>query len=92
MTFHGGLATPPGQNYSKNTPPLLIAHGGADTSIAMGCVAMLSKEVEAAWVKYEIQIYSGAPHAVTVFGSDRYRKTVDEQSWGAFTDFLNANF
>jgi len=32
-TFHGGLNTPEGQQYSPDTPPLLIAHGGADKAI-----------------------------------------------------------
>ena len=90
-TFHGGLETPEGQGYSKDTPPILIAHGGADTSITMDHVAALSKELEAAGVDYEIQVYSGAPHAFTVFGSERYRKTADEHSWEAFADFLKVN-
>ncbi len=87
-TFHGGLATPEGQGYGKSTPPLLIAHGGADTSITMDHVAALSKELEGAGVAYEIQVYSGAPHAFTVFDSDRYRKRADAQSWTAFREFL----
>jgi len=90
-TFHGGLSTPEGQSYSKDTPPLLIAHGGADTSITMDHVAALSKELEAAGVMYEMQVYSGAPHAFTVFDTERYRKTADEQSWSAFTEFLKTN-
>ncbi|GBF25114.1 hypothetical protein MnTg02_00143 [bacterium MnTg02] len=90
-TFHGGLSTPKGQTYRKDTPPLLIAHGGADTSITMDYVAALSKELEGAGVTYEIQVYSGAPHAFTVFGSSRYRKRADEKSWNAFTDFLAEN-
>ncbi|HEM46654.1 MAG TPA: dienelactone hydrolase family protein, partial [Alphaproteobacteria bacterium] len=45
-TFHGGLATPEGQSYPADTPPLLIAHGGADSSITMDHVAALSKELE----------------------------------------------
>lgn len=88
VSFHGGLTTPEGQSYPKGTPPLLIAHGGADTSVTMEHVAALSKELEAATVPYEIQVYSGAPHAFTVFGSNRYRETADRQSWAAFTDFL----
>jgi len=90
-TFHGGLATPDGQSYPKDTPPLLIAHGGADTSITMDTVADLSKRLEAAGVSYEIEVYSGAPHAFTVFDSDRYRKVADEKSWKTFSDFLKAN-
>lgn len=90
-TFHGGLSTPEGQGYSGDTPPLFIAHGGADTSITMDDVADLSKRLEAAGVTYEIEVYSGAPHAFTVFDSDRYRKVADEKSWSTFTDFLKTN-
>ena len=90
-TFHGGLSTPPGQSYSADTPPLLIAHGAADTAITMDDVAALSKELEGAGVDYEIQVYSGAPHAFTVFGSDRYREVADTKSWSAFEAFLETN-
>lgn len=90
-TFHGGLSTPAGQSYPASTAPILIAHGGADSSIKMSDVASISEQLEAAKVPYEIQVYSGAPHAFTVFGSNRYQKTADEQSWDAFSDFLGAN-
>jgi len=90
-TFHGGLKTPEGQSYPADTPPLLITHGGADATIPMDHVAALSKELEKAGVTYEMQVYSGAPHAFTVFGSNRYRKAADEQSWDAFSDFLADN-
>ena len=88
VTFHGGLATPEGQSYPKDTAPILVAHGGADSSITMDHVAQLSKELEQAGVEYEIQVYSGAPHGFTVFDSDRYQKVADEQSWAAFSEFL----
>jgi len=87
-TFHGGLSTPEGQSYSADTPPLLIAHGGADSSITMDDVAQLSRELEAAGVTYEIEVYSGAPHAFTVFGSDRYQERADRKSWDSFTKLL----
>jgi dienelactone hydrolase len=57
----------------------------------MDHVAALSKRLEGAGVPYEIQVYSGAPHAFTVFGSSRYRKVADTQSWSAFSDFLAEN-
>lgn len=91
VTFHGGLKTPQGQSYAQSTPPILIAHGGADRAISMDQVADISKQLEAAKVPYEIQVYSGAPHAFTVFGSKRYRETADRQSWRAFTRFLETN-
>lgn len=87
-TFHGGLATPKGQSYPKDTPPMLIAHGGADTSVKMSDVAALAGELEKAGVTYEIEVYSGAPHAFTVIGSGRYREDADKKSWAAFNDFL----
>lgn len=87
-TFHGGLATPAGRSYPASTPPLLIAHGGADTAITMDEVAGLSKELEQAGLTYQIEVYSGAPHAFTVFGSPAYRETADAKSWQAFQEFL----
>ena len=65
-------------------------HGGADTSVTMADVATLSQELEAAGTPYEIQVYSGAPHAFTVFGSQAYRETADTKSWQAFQDFLGS--
>jgi dienelactone hydrolase len=88
VTFHGGLKTPEGESYPAGTPPLLILHGGADTSITMEDVAALSRELEAAHLPYEIQVYSGAPHGFTIFGAEGYRKDADEKSWAAFTNFL----
>lgn len=90
--FHGTLATPEGQSYPKDTPPLFIAHGGADASIPIEHVATLSKELEEAGVTYEMVVYSGAPHAFTNFGSERYRERADKLSWDAFSDFLAATF
>jgi dienelactone hydrolase len=87
-SFHGGLETPEGQFYPSGTAPILIAHGGADTSVTMDHVAALAQELEAAGVEYEIQIYSGAPHGFTEWDSDRYQERADEQSWDAFNDFL----
>jgi dienelactone hydrolase len=90
-TFHGGLATPAGESYPSDTPPILIMHGGADTSITMDDVAALSGELETAKVPYEIQVYSGAPHAFTNFDGDRYQKRADDLSWRAFQEFLATN-
>ncbi len=90
-TFHGGLKTPAGQSYPKSTAPILIAHGGADRAIKMADVAGIADELETAGVTYDIEVYSGAPHAFTVIGSNRYREHADKKSWNAFSDFLLRN-
>lgn len=90
-TFHGSLATPEGQDYSKASAPILIMHGGADTGIPNSVAADLADQLEAAGVPYELQIYAATPHAWTVFGSDRYRADADAKSWDAFLSFLKTN-
>ena len=89
VTFHGGLATPAGQDYSKTRGKLLILHGTADTSVTMEQFAKLAMELEGKGVPHEMITYGGAPHAFTVFGSDRYRADADKKSWQRFTEFLN---
>ncbi len=90
-TFHGAIATPEGESYPKDTPPILVMHGGADTSITMNDVSALTADLEQAGVTYEIQIYSGAPHAFTNWDGDRYQERADELSWKAFSEFLATN-
>jgi dienelactone hydrolase len=87
-SFHGGTTTPEGQSWPETAPPVLILQGGADQNPSMRDIAMLSEELEAASIEYEIEVYSGAPHAFTVFGSDRYRERADTLSWEAFSQFL----
>ena len=88
VTFHGGLSTPAGQDYSKTKGKLLILHGTADTSITMDQFAKPANELEEKGISHEMITYSGAPHAFTVFGSNRYRKDADQKSWKRFTAFL----
>ena len=87
-TFHGGLKTPEGQNYSSAKGEILVMHGTADKAISMAQFAGLSTELEAAGITHEMVTYSGAPHAFTVFGSNRYREDADMKSWALFNDFL----
>ena len=91
-SFHGGLQTPEGQSWEGVEEPLLVMHGGADSSVTMDHVATLAQELEAAGTPYEIQVYSGAPHGFTEFGSDRYQERADQESWQAFADFLADQF
>ena len=89
VTFHGGLGTPEGQNYSKTKGKLLIMHGTADVNITMDQFAKLALELEEKGVPHEMITYGGAPHAFTVFNTDRYRQDADNKSWKRFGEFLN---
>jgi dienelactone hydrolase len=89
-TFHGGLKTPQGQNYSKARGEILIMRGSADTAITMDQFADLAKELESAGVAHEMITYGGAQHAFTVLGSKRYQETADKKSWKRFGEFLAA--
>ncbi|MBZ4642554.1 MAG: hypothetical protein JG767_163 [Deferribacteraceae bacterium] len=92
VPFHGGLATPEGQDYSNVKGEMLVFHGSADASVKIEDFANLVKELEANKVKHEMITYSGAPHAFTVFGSDRYREDADKKSWKRFTEYLKEVF
>lgn len=89
VSFHGALATPDGQNYKSTKGEVMVFHGTADAMIPMSQVAQLAQALEAEKVSHEIISYGGAPHAFTVFGSDRYRKNADEKSWTRLLSFLN---
>ncbi len=88
VTFHGGLSTPEGQDYSSTKGKLLILHGTADANITMDQFAQLASELEEKSISHEMITYSGAPHAFTVFDSNRYREDADKKSWKRFTEFL----
>jgi dienelactone hydrolase len=88
VTFHGGLKTPKGQDYSKTKGKVLILHGTADKNITMDQFARLANELEEKGISHEMTTYSGAPHAFTVFGISRYREDADKKSWKRFAAFL----
>ena len=88
VTFHGGLSTPPSQDYSITKGRLLILHGTADTHITMDDFARLAQELEQHNVPHEMTTYGGAPHAFTVFDSQSYRAGADQASWRRFIHFL----
>ncbi|GEA52244.1 hypothetical protein VIN01S_30480 [Vibrio inusitatus NBRC 102082] len=88
VTFHGGLSTPEGQSYKMTKAPVVVFHGTADTAITMKDFAMLADELEKTGIKHEMVSYGGAPHAFTVFGSERYREDADMKSWIRFNEVL----
>lgn len=89
VSFHGGLTTPPGQDYANAKAEILILHGAADKAISMQDFAKLSTELEIHQVPNEMIAYGGADHAFTVFGIDRYHAEADKKSWQRLLDFLN---
>ncbi|SDO72825.1 dienelactone hydrolase family protein [Desulforhopalus singaporensis] len=89
VTFHGTLATPPGQNYEKAKGSYLILHGTADQSVTMEQFAELADQLEQNDLDHEMISYGGAPHAFTVFGSERYHKDADRKSWQRLLQFLS---
>ena len=90
VTFHGGLSTPEGQDYSKTAGPIFVFHGSADTAITMEDFASLAVQLETAGIDHEMISYGGAPHAFTVFGSKAYQEAADKKSWQRFTEVLDA--
>ena len=89
VAFHGGLTTPEGQDYAQVKGSVMIFHGTADTAVSMEEFAALAIAMETAGVKHEMISYSGAPHAFTVFATERYRKDADEKSWRRFLAYLD---
>lgn len=89
VSFHGGLATPVGEDYKQTKGFVLILHGTADESVSMDEFATLGKELEKTAIKHEMIAYSGAPHAFTVFGTERYREDADKKSWRRLVEFLD---
>jgi len=87
-TFHGGLSTPDGQDYSKTQGKVLVMHGSADTFITLQDFAQLASLLENAGVAHEMITYGGARHGFTEFGSDSYQEVADKQSWKRFSAFL----
>lgn len=88
VTFHGGLSTPEGQDFSEAKGEFLILHGTADSNITMNDFAQLAMALEEEDIPHEMITYGGAPHAFTVFGAESYRKDADEKSWKRFVEFL----
>jgi dienelactone hydrolase len=88
-SFHGGLATPAGEDYKQTKGFVLIIHGSADESVSLDEFATLGKELEKTGIKHELISYSGAPHAFSVFGTERYREDADKKSWRRLVEFLD---
>ena len=90
VSFHGGLGTPEGQGYAGVTAPVLLLHGSADPVSGMADLAALLDELQAAGVPHAAQVFGGARHSFTVWGSRDYDLAADAGSWAALIAFLDA--
>lgn len=88
VSFHGGLGTPEGQDYSRTRGQVLVLHGAADAHIGMAEFADLAGRLEQAGTDHEMIAYGGAEHAFTVFEDSRYHARADSRAWRRFLDFL----
>lgn len=92
VSFHGGLGTPEGQDYSQVKGTVLILHGADDPVAPMEQVAALANAMTSAGVDFDMEIYGGARHSFTVWSADRessrYDAKADTQSWDALLRFL----
>jgi dienelactone hydrolase len=89
VSFHGGLGTPDGQDYSATTAPVMLFHGSADPVSGMGDLASLLDQLQAAGVTHGAEVFGGARHSFTVYGSRDYDLAADQGSWAGLQDFLD---
>lgn len=88
VSFHGGLDLPEGQDYSGVTAPVMVFHGSADPVSGMDALASLMNDMQSAGVTHDAQIFGGARHSFTVYGSDDYDLEADQGSWTGLQMFL----
>ncbi len=89
VSFHGGLGTPEGQDYSMAEAPVLLLHGTADPVSGPADLAQVVGEMLEAGVTHDAVLFGGARHSFTVWGSDDYDLAADRGSWAAFLAFLD---
>lgn len=91
ISFHGGLSTPKGQDYSQTKGSVLLLHGSADPVSGMQDLASLLDELQGANIPHAAEIFGGARHSFTVSGSRDYDADADAGSWDALMRFLAQN-
>lgn len=93
VTFHAGLGTPDGQDYTDVEAPILILHGSEDPAAPMSQLADLVTAMNKDGVDFEVQLYSGVRHSFTEWSAkgetSRYDATADRKSWIALLGFLD---
>ncbi|MGY6548816.1 MAG: dienelactone hydrolase family protein [Roseinatronobacter sp.] len=92
VSFHGGLGTPEGQDFSTTSAPVLVLHGSADPVSGMADLALLMDELQAAGVPHHARIFGGARHSFTVESSRDWDPVANAGAEQALLEFLDAQF
>ncbi|GAA1447365.1 dienelactone hydrolase family protein [Leifsonia poae] len=93
VSFHGGLVTHDPSDAGAIAASLLVLTGASDPVVPDDAVVAFENELRAApHVDWQVTSYSGAPHAFTIPGTDRYRPVADARSWRAMVCFLDEVF
>jgi dienelactone hydrolase len=93
VSFHGGLIAHDPSDAAQIAAALLVLTGADDPVVPDSAVVAFEQELRGApHVDWQITSYSGAPHAFTIPGSDRYRPVADARSWRALVCFLDEVF
>lgn len=94
VSFHGGLATPDGQDYSATEAPVLVLHGSADPvpGSRMADLAALMETLQEAGVPHHARIFGGARHSFTVESSNDWDPQANSGAEAALLEFLDQIF
>lgn len=92
VSFHGGLETPEGQDYSTTDAPVLILHGSADPVSGMTDLANLLDELQEAGVSHHARVFGGARHSFTVETSNDWDPQANAGAEAALLEFLDQVF
>lgn len=93
VSFHGGLIAHDPSDAAQIAASLLVLTGGSDPVVPDEAVVAFEQELRGApHVDWQMTTYSGAPHAFTIPGTDRYRPVADARSWRALVCFLDEVF
>lgn len=89
VVFYAGLRALEGATWDAVQGDLLVLHGSADPVAPMDQVATLAATLNDAEIDYRMEIYGGAGHSFTVWGSRDGDPAADLQSWNEMRTFLD---
>ncbi|MFT4212106.1 MAG: dienelactone hydrolase family protein [Microbacterium sp.] len=88
-SFHGGLNTHDPADVDRIQGSILIATGASDPVVPDSAIASFQDELRTnPGLDWQVQVYSGAPHAFTLPGIPAYREGADRRSWAALVELL----